>query len=96
MVKLFISFATEEFVTPAHSEIIIKIASILSDRCITGSFHLTGEFARYLRDNQRCDIIEVLRQHEIGYHSNTHGAYPFIGSICENNTFVCKAKNRRW
>ena len=87
MVKLFISFATEEFVTPAHSEILIKIASILSDRCITGSFHLTGEFARYLRDNQRCDIIEVLRQHEIGYHSNTHGAYPFIGSICENNTW---------
>ena len=83
MVKLFISFATEEFVTPAHSEILIKIASILSERNITGSFHLTGEFARNLRGNQRSDVIEALRQHEIGYHSNTHGAYPFIGGICE-------------
>ena len=87
MVKLFISFATEEFVTPAHSEILIKIASILSERYITGSFHLTGEFARNLRGNQRSDVIEALRQHEIGYHSNTHGAYPFIGGICENSSW---------
>jgi len=87
MVKLFISFATEEFVTPAHSGILIKIASILSARNITGSFHLTGEFARSLQDNQRSDVIEALRQHEIGYHSNTHGAYPFIGDICENNSW---------
>ena len=87
MVKLFISFATEEFVTPAHNGILIKIASMLSQRNITGSFHLTGEFARKLRDNQHSDVIEALRQHEIGYHSNTHGAYPFIGSICENNSW---------
>ena len=87
MVKLFISFATEEFVTPAHNEILIKIASILSDRSITGSFHLTGEFARNLRHNRRSDLIEALQQHEIGYHSNTHGAHPFIGSICENNAW---------
>lgn len=85
MIKLFISFATEEFVTPAHNEILIKIATILSERKIIGSFHLTGELARSLRDNRRPDVIEALRQHEIGYHSNTHGAYPFIGSICEDN-----------
>ena len=87
MVKLFISFATEEFVTPAHNGILLKIASILAERYITGSFHLTGEFARNLRGNQRFDVIEALQQHEIGYHSNTHGAHPFIGDICENNSW---------
>ena len=87
MVKLFISFATEEFVTPAHNGILLKIASILGERNITGSFHLTGEFARYLRGNQHFDVIEALQQHEIGYHSNTHGAHPFIGDICENNSW---------
>jgi peptidoglycan/xylan/chitin deacetylase (PgdA/CDA1 family) len=84
MVKLFISFATEEFVTPAHDEILTRIAGILTERHITGSFHLTGEFARYLRDNQRCEVLAALSQHEIGYHSNTHGAYPFLGSLCED------------
>jgi peptidoglycan/xylan/chitin deacetylase (PgdA/CDA1 family) len=87
MPKVFISFATEEFVTPAHNEVLIRIASILSERNIVGSFHLTGELARNLRDNQRFDVIEALRQHEIGYHSNTHGAFPFIGSVCENNSW---------
>ena len=87
MPKLFISFATEEFVTPAHNEVLIKIATILSERNIVGSFHLTGELARNLRDNQRLDVIKALRQHEIGYHSNTHGAYPFIGTICEDNNW---------
>ena len=82
--KIIVSFATEEFITPAHDEVIIRLSKILRDRYITGSFHLTGDYARKLRERRRTDVIDALKHHEIGYHSNTHGAYPFIGEICES------------
>lgn len=87
MVKLFISFATEDFVTPQHNDALLKICEILYDRGIKGCFHLTGEFARYLRREGRVDVINALKKHEIGYHGNTHGCYPFIGKICEENSW---------
>jgi peptidoglycan/xylan/chitin deacetylase (PgdA/CDA1 family) len=87
MIKLFISFATEDFVTPAHYDALLKICTILSKRNIKGSFHLTGDFARSLRTNKRKDLIEALQKHEIGYHGNTHGCCPFIGSVCEDNSW---------
>ncbi|OGV52422.1 MAG: hypothetical protein A2017_10925 [Lentisphaerae bacterium GWF2_44_16] len=85
--KIIISFATEDFVTPEHDEVLLRLTSILSERGITGSFHLTGELARKLRERRRTDVIDALKKHEIGYHSNTHGAFPFIGEVCENNTW---------
>ncbi len=79
--KVFISFATEDFVTPGHDEILIRLASILNDREITGSFHVTGEVVRKWRRHHCREVIEALSRHEIGYHSNTHGAFPFIGRV---------------
>ena len=87
IIQAAISFAIEDFVTPGHDEVMMRICSILEQRGIQGSFHLTGEFARYLRRENRHELIKVLRKHEIGYHSNTHGCLPFIGDVCENNNW---------
>ncbi len=85
--KLIVSFATEEFVTPEHDDVIIRLAAILRRRGITGSFHLTGDYARKLRARRRADVIAALREHEIGYHGNTHGALPFLAGICEERSW---------
>ncbi|OGV52321.1 MAG: hypothetical protein A2017_13485 [Lentisphaerae bacterium GWF2_44_16] len=82
--EIIISFATEDFITPEHDEVLLWLAEMLSKRGIKGCFHLTGDLARELRDRRRKDIIRALQKHEIGYHCNTHGAYPFIFSVCEN------------
>ncbi len=87
MAKIMISFATEDFVAPEHNDAILRLSSILAERGIRGSFHVTGEYARHLRDEQRTDVIDALKKHEIGYHSNTHGTFPFIGEVCENNSW---------
>ncbi len=81
--KIIVSFATEEFVTPEHDDVILRLAAILRRRGITGSFHLTGDYARKLRERRRADVIDALREHETGYHGNTHGALPFLAGICE-------------
>ncbi|MGI6087773.1 MAG: hypothetical protein ACOYCD_07530 [Kiritimatiellia bacterium] len=85
--KITISFATEEFVTPEHDDVILRLATILRQRGITGSFHLTGDYARKLRERRRSDVITALREHEIGYHGNTHGALPFLIGICEERSW---------
>lgn len=85
--KIIISFATEDFVTPEHDDAILRLATLLSKKNIRGSFHLTGDFARKMREKQRTDVIEALKKHEIGYHSDTHGAFPFLAEICENNSW---------
>ena len=83
MVTVFVSFATEDFVTPAHDEVLIRLSRMLRARGITGSFHVTGDLARTVRSRCRRDVIRALRDHEIGYHTNTHGAFPFLAAICE-------------
>ncbi len=85
MTKLFISFATEDFITPAHYDVLLRISDILTQRGIRGNFHLTGDFARSLRQRKYHVLVNSLKNHEIGYHGNTHGCYPFIGSVCENS-----------
>lgn len=82
-----LSFATEEFVTPGHDEVLLRLAAALSRRGIRGSFHLTGDLARHLRASRRMDVVKALRDHEIGYHSNTHGAIPFLAGICEESSW---------
>jgi len=86
-VKVIISFATEDFITPGHDDILLRLAGGLSERGLTGNFHLTGQLARALRARGRTDVVEALRTHEIGYHSDTHGALPFMGATFENNSW---------
>ncbi len=79
-----LTFATEDFVTPEHDLAILRLSALLTRRGIVGGFHLTGDYARHLRDRRKTEVVRALQPHEIGYHSNTHGAFPFVGSVCES------------
>ena len=37
-----------------------------------------------LEDRKRYDVIEALKKHEIGYHSNTHSMQPTIAVYLQN------------
>src|SRR5207245_7273614 len=43
---------------------------------IRATFKIVGEKARTLEKRKRTDIIEALKKHEIGYHSNWHSVQP--------------------
>lgn len=85
--KLILSFATEDFVTPEHDDVLLRLSTLLTRRGIPGSFHLTGDLARTLRRRRRTDVLRALARHEIGYHSNTHGAFPFLAGLCESRAW---------
>ena len=81
--QILVTFATEDPITPGHDEIIMELCSGLSARGIPGGFHLTGDYVRSLRKRNRKDVISALKEHETGYHTNTHASYPFAGTFGE-------------
>jgi hypothetical protein len=69
-------FDTEDYVLPASDDAALKVASWLEKEEIRATFKVVGEKARTLERRGRTDVIEALKKHEIGYHSNYHSTQP--------------------
>jgi len=69
-------FDTEDYITPEADDAALRLARILSERGIHGTFKLTGEKARVLEKRGRKDVIAALRRHDIGYHTDFHSVQP--------------------
>lgn len=69
-------FDTEDYITPESDDAALRLARILSERGIRGTFKLTGEKARVLEKRGRKDVIAALRRHDIGYHTDFHSVPP--------------------
>ena len=69
-------FDTEDYVLPASDDAALKVADWLRGEGVTATFKVVGEKARTLERRGRADVIESLKQHEIGYHSNYHSVQP--------------------
>lgn len=75
-VKVILWFDTEDYLLPADDDAAKRIAELLSERHIRGTFKVVGEKARMLEKRGRHDVIEALGHHDIGYHSNFHSVHP--------------------
>jgi hypothetical protein len=69
-------FDTEDYLLPASDDAALHIADFLSREKIRATFKVVGEKARTLERRGRTDVIEALKRHEIGYHSNFHSTQP--------------------
>jgi hypothetical protein len=69
-------FDTEDYILPASDDAALHIANFLTSQKIQGTFKVVGEKARTLERRGRTDVIEALKKHEIGYHSNFHSVEP--------------------
>jgi hypothetical protein len=75
-VRVILWFDTEDYLLPASDDAARRIAEILTERGIRGTFKIVGEKARTLEARGRHDVIEALRKHDIGYHTNLHSVHP--------------------
>lgn len=71
-------FDTEDYILPQSDEAAKRLAEMLTRLGIKATFKVVGEKARVLEQRGRQDVIAALKQHEIGYHSNTHSQQPTI------------------
>jgi hypothetical protein len=69
-------FDTEDYLLPASDDATRRLAEFLNAEGIRATFKVVGEKARTLKRRERYDVIEALKKHEIGYHSNWHSTQP--------------------
>src|SRR5438132_5970390 len=75
-VYVILWFDTEDYILPADDDASLHVAEFLTQEGIRGTFKIVGEKARTLERRGRTDVIEALKKHEIGYHSNFHSVQP--------------------
>jgi hypothetical protein len=75
-VYVILWFDTEDYILPASDDAALHLADWLSREGVRATFKVVGEKARTLERRGRTDVIEALKKHEIGYHSNYHSTQP--------------------
>lgn len=83
-VYVILWFDTEDYVLPASDDAAMQVADYLTKQGIRGTFKIVGHKARTLEKRKRKDVIEALKKHEIGYHSNWHSTQPTPAMYCSN------------
>ena len=76
MIRVILSFDTEDFVSPRSDDAAKALAQIMASHRVRGCFCMVGDKVRALLARGRRDVIDALREHEIHYHTNTHGFWP--------------------
>ena len=75
-VEVILWFDTEDYLLPAADDATLRLCEMLTARDIRATFKIVGEKARVLERRGRRDVIEALRKHDIGYHSDFHSVHP--------------------
>lgn len=76
--KIMFSFDTEDFTTIESTEAAARVAKILEDEGLKGSFMTVGRVAQEIIRNKRFDLLETLEKHEINFHTKDHTVHPTI------------------
>jgi hypothetical protein len=69
-------FDTEDYLSPHDDDAALHLADFLTAEKVKATFKVVGEKARVLEQRGRTDVIEALKKHEIGFHSNYHSPHP--------------------
>ena len=84
MTKIVIVFDAEDFLSPQTPDMQLWWAEEISSRGLTASFQMVGEMTRKLLREGRHDVIEAIKKHDIGYHTNLHSVHPTHPEGTEN------------
>ncbi len=74
--EMIFSFDTEDYIDPASNDALLRLAQIHSRHGVPAVFGLVGEKARFVHFCGRDDVVEALKEHEVGYHSDHHFILP--------------------
>lgn len=75
-VTVLLWFDTEDYILPASDDALLRLSQFLAAQDVRATFKIVGEKARVLEQRGRRDILESLRLHEVGYHTDFHSVQP--------------------
>jgi hypothetical protein len=76
MHKILLTFDVEDFINANKIQALYLILRILNKYGLNAIFFITGHMAEKI--SKYPSIVEMLKQHEIGYHSSSHSVRPII------------------
>lgn len=76
LLRLYLTFDTEDFISKNAMSVLHKILESLKKYELKGLFFVTGHVAEKLQDFPL--IIDLMNEHEVGYHSSSHSVHPTI------------------
>lgn len=74
--KIFLTFDCEDFINDRSTFALHSILKLLQEYNIKGLFFVTGHMAEKISNFPK--ILDLLENHEIGYHSSAHSVRPII------------------
>lgn len=77
-------FDTEDYILPQSDDAAKRLAEILTNLGVKGTFKMVGEKARVLEQRGRTDVIAALKKHDIGYHTDWHSRQPTVSVYLQN------------
>ena len=66
----------EDPINPLADPAVLDIVQLFTNLSVRGSFCITGEKCRSLVSRRRNDILDALKLHNLGLHTNTHSQHP--------------------
>lgn len=76
MREVYLTFDIEDFINERSIKSLKKILELLEKYKLTGLFFITGYMAEKISSYE--DILDLLQEHMIGYHSSSHSIIPII------------------
>ena len=86
MNQVFLTFDVEDFINPASIKALEIIIKMLKKHNLKALFFITGHMAEKL--GAFSDIIDMLKAHEIGYHSSSHSVRPIILEYTDTENYI--------
>lgn len=78
--QLLLTFDVEDFISD-ESNALLRILKLLQKHNLQGLFFITGHMAEKLISHQH--VLDMLTNHEIGFHSSAHSVRPTICEYCD-------------
>lgn len=66
----------EDPIHPRSDDAALELATLFGSAGVRASFCITGEKCRTLMARGRTDVLEALRPHALGLHTDTHSVHP--------------------
>lgn len=83
--KIFLTFDVEDYLSANKIEAFRRVLARMEHYGLKGLFFITGYVAEKLVDYP--DIVELLKKHEVGYHSSSHSVHPAVYEFTDVKDF---------
>jgi len=81
-----LTFDVEDFINDGVVEALTKIINLLEENEVRAIFFITGHFTEKLAGFP--NLTDLLKHHEIGYHSSAHSVRPAIFEYCDTEDYA--------